>query len=116
MLDLLIKRRLSTKWRFLVGAIFALLFIGFTANVLVYRLSLNLAHVILNKTLWQSGKSAVKCQQMLSLLQVSVGRQTFEIEYERPYAMISAITVAEYHRRQNDLSEAVTWLRRAADA
>jgi hypothetical protein len=99
------------------------LFVGSSRLISVF--CSNLAEVILNQTLWQSGANAVERQEKLLLsaelfeiaerMPVSLPNGKSELE-DNACSMIPAIVLADYHRKQGEIDQAIYWLRRAAEA
>lgn len=90
---------------------------------IVNGLSVNVAHVILNRALWQEQQNATARQQALALSARFYEVAAKDREAAFPDArsqdscqMISSIIAAEYYRRQAAYDMTARWLNRAAHA
>ncbi len=83
------------------------------------ELSLNLAQVVLNKTLWQENQSAIDRQRAFAwaatLIEIASGEKA-SFSDDKECSMIAAMTIADYHRKHKDHQATAAWLRRAATA
>ena len=103
--------------------ILAVMLFFFAGPTLVSSLSLNLARVVLNKTLWRGEQTALERQQGLSsaatLLEVAsrgeANSSAKAVSVEQ-CSMIPAMVIGDYYRKHTNLQAAAVWLRRAATA
>lgn len=106
-----------------VGLVLVTMLVSLTGTRLVSSFSLNLAHTVLNKALWQGKQAALERQQMLSLaatlLQISTGEEldsSVRAASDGQCDMIPSMIIAEYYRRQRNVRATAFWLHRAATA
>jgi len=104
----------------IVASVVTLLSLGL--HSVLPTLFLNVAHVTLNKTLWQE-QTAIDRQRALSLAaglfdlaRGELPTPYAEIAPEDQCAMIPSIAIAEHYRRRKDIALAADWLHRAAAA
>ena len=112
----------ALSYRVVVSVVLLALVIGLLGDRVVSSFCINVAHVILNKALWQE-QIAIDRQRALSLaaglLDMAAGELPTpyaEIAPEDQCAMIPCIAIAEHHRRRRDFALAADWLHRAASA
>jgi hypothetical protein len=90
---------------------------------LTSSLSLNLAHIALNKTLWRGEQTALERQQALSLASTMLeiasrgeANSPTDVVSVEQCSMIPSMVIGDYYRKHKSLQASAAWLRRAVTA